>query len=217
MPKSRWDRSFESDKSAEGSGDEEKEKKKKKEKVRKRERSLDQDQNQNQNKAKKVVRSEIVNILNLDVNEASTDDEEEKLEASSTKRQIVESAPKEGSLALSLARAGAMSAGHRKYAGALIPLPYIVFPRAAMFYSCTVCPAETTFTNLAQFEKHRESDQHRLKYGEKFRANNCQQGSGENFATSEQTRVRNKPNEQRANKGSERRRNKREDMGYSGS
>ena len=174
MPKSRWDRSFESDKSAEDLADdaENEKNKKKKEKVRKRERSLDPDQNQNQ--SKKIVRSERVNILNLDVKGASTDDEDEKVEASSTKRQTVESPKNDGSLALSLARAGEMSADLRKYAGALIPLPYIVFPRAAIFYSCTVCPAESTFTNLAQFEKHRESDQHRVQYGDQFRGNNCQ-------------------------------------------
>ena len=172
VPKSRWDLSFESDKSAEKTDEEEE---KKKEKVRKRERS--RDLNKNQTQTKKVVSSErvnIINILNIDVNdETSTDeeeDEEEKLEADCAKRPKVELSPKNDG---SLVRASEMSPDHRRFAGALISLPYIEFPRQAMFYTCTVCQTEPTFTSLAQFEKHRESDNHRVKYGEKFRGNNC--------------------------------------------
>ena len=178
MPKSRWERSFESDKSEEEQEEQEKEEEKKEEKegvkLRKRERSPASDQNQNQ--TKKIVSSLRVNILNIDVNDASTDtddedDKDEKLKASSTKR--LELSPKnDGSPAL--ASDDEMSSDHRRYAGALIPLPYIDFPRAAMFYSCTVCPAEPTFTNLSQFEMHRESEKHRIMYGERFRGNNCQ-------------------------------------------
>ena len=175
IPKSRWDRSFDSDKSEEDTEEEEKEEEKVK--PRKRERSPPADQNQNQ--SKKIVNSvRVLNILNIDVNEASTDTDEEndgdkKLEASSAKRLIVELSPKnDGSPALG--KDDERSPDHRRYAGALIPLPYIDFPRKAMFYSCTVCPAEPTFTNLSQFEIHRESDKHRIMYGEKFRGNNCQ-------------------------------------------
>ena len=170
LPKSRWDRSFESDKSAEDTDEEEE----KKVKVRKRERSPAADQNQNQ--TKKLISSRRVNILNIDVTDASTDtdDEDEKQEARSAKRLIVdqvELSPKNDG---SLERDDEMSSDHRRYAGALIPLPYIEFPRAAMFYSCTVCPAESIFTNLSQFEKHREGEKHRVMYGERFRGNNCQ-------------------------------------------
>ena len=172
IPKSRWERSSESDKSADDTEEEEKVK------VRKRERSPAADQNQNQ--TKKIASSvRVLNILNIDVNEASTDadneaDGNDKLRASSTKSLIVELSPKnDGSLARDRDD-DEMSPDHRKYAGALIPLPYIDFPRKEMFYSCTVCPAEPTFTNLSQFEKHRESDKHRIMYGERFRGNNCQ-------------------------------------------
>ena len=157
IPESR----VESDKPAEGKKD----LAKKKETVagRKRERTPDL----NQNSGKKAVSSESICIL---VNETSTDDEDaedgkyEKLEASSAKRPRVEFS-REGS---------AISAEQRRYAGALIPLPYLEFPRGARLFSCTVCPAPATFTSLGQFEEHRESDQHRGQYGEKFRRNNCQ-------------------------------------------
>ena len=164
IPKSRWDRSFESDKSAEDTDVEEK-----KEKVRKRERSPDL----NKKEIEKFYCNDKVNILNIDVNETSTDedDKDKKLEANSGKRLKVDVSPKNDG---SPVRSRSMSPDHRRFAGALIPLPYVDFPRKAMFYSCTVCPAESTFTNLTEFEKHRESDKHRLKYGEKFRGNNCQ-------------------------------------------
>ena len=120
----------------------------------------------NHNKGKKDISRKRICIL---VNESSTEeeeDDEDKLEASSAKRPRVElSATKSDSVA----RAGEMLPDHRRYAGALIPLPYIEFPLAAKFYSCTVCPADSTFTALSQVEKHRESDQHRSQYGEKFR------------------------------------------------
>ena len=152
--------------------EEEKEKKEKKEKVRKRERSQDININQD----KKVVSNEkanIIKILNLQANEVSTDDdddEDEKPQADCAKRPKVELSPKNDG---SLARPSEMSPDHGRFAGALIPLPYLEFPRRAMFYSCTVCPSESTFSCLTQFEKHRESDNHRVKYGEKFRGNNC--------------------------------------------
>ena len=167
LPKSRWDRSFESDKSDEDTNEEEE----KKVKVRKRERSPIADKNQNQ--TKKIISSRRVNILNIDVADASTDTdaEDEKQEVRSTKRLIVEFSPKNDG---SQERDDDMCDDHRRYAGALIPLPYVEFPRDAMFYSCTVCPDESIFTALSQFEKHREGEKHRIMYGEKFRGNNCQ-------------------------------------------
>ena len=164
IPKSRWDRSFESEKSAEE--DEER----KEEKVRKREGSRDLNKKQSI-KVNSSERLNIINILNLDVSEASTDEEDDADEKPEAKRLKVELLPKNDG---SLTCPSEMAADHRRFVGALIPLPYLEFPRRAMFYSCTVCPAETTFTCLTQFEKHRESDKHRINYGEKFRGNNCQ-------------------------------------------
>ena len=108
----------------------------------------------NQNPGKDVV-------ISNNVNEASTD-EDEKLEANPAKRLKVElSSPEDAG---------------KRFTGALIPLPFIEFPRHAKFYSCTVCSradSSFTFSSLGQFEKHRESDKHRSSYGEKFRGNNC--------------------------------------------
>ena len=139
---------------------------KKKEKVRaRREREREKEKERtadlNHNKGKKVFSSERIHVL---VNETSTDDEDDKLAASSAKRPRLMSPPQ---------GAGERSPELWKYAGALVPLPYIDFPQAALLYSCTVCPAEADFNSLAEFEEHRESDRHRVQYGEKFRANNC--------------------------------------------
>ena len=139
---------------------EDKEKKKEKvrvgrerERERERDREMEKTADLNHNKGKKVVSSERILVL---VNETSPDDEEEKVEARSAKRPRLE-----------------LPAPGEKYHGALVPLPYVHFPRTAGLYSCTVCPAEANFSSLAEFEKHRESDLHRVQYGEKFRANNC--------------------------------------------
>ena len=50
------------------------------------------------------------------------------------------------------------------YTAALIPIPYVAFPRMVLFYKCTVCPRmeEHVFEKMMTLAEHRETRDHRL-------------------------------------------------------